>query len=181
LVDQALAWLEKSPGRRRALDVGTGTGCIAIARAGRGHDLCFLASDISFPALKIAQLNVRRHALEERIHLVQSDLAPAVDGDFDLICANLPYIPSDKLGELRVSQYEPGLALDGGKDGLDLIRRILAATVDLLAPEGLLLLEIEASQGAAMETLARQTLPGADVQIMVDLGGNERLVKIRIV
>jgi len=181
LVDQALDWLRHSPGWRRALDVGTGTGCISIALAIHVHDLSFIASDISLPALKIAQLNLRRHVLEERIHLVQSDLAPAADGAFDLICANLPYIPSDKLRGLRVAKYEPGLALDGGKDGLDMIRRVLDSAMHLLAHQGLLLLEIEASKGAAAKALARQAFPDADIRIIVDLSGNERLVRVQIV
>jgi release factor glutamine methyltransferase len=181
LVDQALAWLERSPGHGRALDVGTGTGCIAIALAAHVPGLRFLASDISISALKIAQLNVHNHALEGRIQLVQSDLAPAIHGAFDLICANLPYIPSETLKGLQVAQYEPILALDGGADGLDFISRILASSMDILAPGGLMLLEIESSQGPAVEALARQTFPAADVQIMVDLGRKDRLVKIQTI
>lgn len=181
LVEQALVWLESKPGPHRGLDVGTGTGCIAIALAAHAPDLRFLASDISFPALRIAQLNIHRQALEQRIHLVQADLLPAVEGDFDLVCANLPYIPSEKLASLQVARYEPGIALDGGTDGLDLIRRILASATGVLAPGGLLLLEIEASQGAATEALASRTFSGADVLLMADLGGNDRLVKIETI
>jgi release factor glutamine methyltransferase len=179
LVDQALVWLENSRGRYRALDVGTGSGCIAIALVHHSPSLVCLASDISFPALKIAHINARLHALDRRIGLFQADLLEAVVGDFDLVCANLPYIPSEELKGLRVAHWEPCLALDGGSDGLDLIRRILSSAIGVLAPGGLLLLEIQASQGAVVKALARLAFPEAQVQIISDLGGNDRLVRIQ--
>jgi release factor glutamine methyltransferase len=149
LVEQALGWLRAHPGRRWAADVGTGSGCIAVALAVNIPDLKILASDLSAEALQLAGDNARRHEVWERLSLVQADLLPLAGRSFDLICANLPYIPSRKLKGLKVSAHEPLLALDGGPDGLDLIRRLLDRAPESLAPDGLLLLEIEASQGPA--------------------------------
>jgi release factor glutamine methyltransferase len=96
-----------------------------------------------------------------------------------LICANLPYIPTATLATLRVVQWEPRLALDGGGDGLAWIGCLLEMAQQSLAAHGLLLLEIEASQGAAARRLAQRAFPCADVDIMFDLAGHDRLVCVR--
>jgi release factor glutamine methyltransferase len=179
LVEQALGWLRAHPGRRWAADVGTGSGCIAVALAVHIPDLKVLASDLSIEALQLAADNVSRHGVQERIRLIRADLLPPVAQRFDLICANLPYIPSEKLAGLKVSQREPLLALDGGPDGLDLIRRLLKLAPESLAPGGALLMEIEASQGPAAGELARAALPSAAVEVIPDLAGYDRLVKVQ--
>ncbi|MBN1145848.1 MAG: peptide chain release factor N(5)-glutamine methyltransferase [Anaerolineales bacterium] len=180
LVEQALAWLEAHPAPRRALDVGAGTGCIGIALAVNAPRLDVLASDCSLAALRVARGNAQRHGVATRVRFVQADLLPPVAARFDLICANLPYIPSAALAGLRVSRWEPGLALDGGQDGLALIRRLLQAAPTALAEGGLLLLEIEASQGAAARNLARGAFPAAEASLLRDLAGKERLLKMQI-
>jgi len=109
---------------------------------------------------------------------VLCDLLAPVKVQFDLICANLPYIPSETLHSLKVYQREPELALDGGEDGLGQIRRLLNEVEMVLAPGGLLLLEIEAASGAAVYSLAREAFPKADVQVLHDLAGRDRLVSI---
>jgi release factor glutamine methyltransferase len=181
LVEGALEWLRANPGRRRGVDVGAGSGCIAVALAVNALDLHVMACDLSLPALKVAWQNACRHGVGERVLCLQSDLLPATGERFDLICANLPYIPSERLPTLRVSEREPRLALDGGMMGLHHIRRLLEIAPHRLAPGGLLLLEIEASQGAQACDLARRSFPEARLSVLPDLGGNDRLVKVRLV
>ena len=178
LIETALSWLDQHPERRMAADIGTGSGCIAVALAARVKNLQIIAADVSTEALEVAGKNVRRHNLQDQICLVQSDLLDKLEGPFDLICANLPYIPTTTLPGLVVYQREPILALDGGERGLDLIARLLMQAPQKLQPGGLLLLEIEASQGAEVYALAQHAFPGGDVQVMPDLAGLDRVVSI---
>jgi release factor glutamine methyltransferase len=179
LVEQALDWLRANPGRRSALDVGTGSGCIALALAVNVPDLHILASDISSEALAQAGENLDRIAGQARVEFILADLIPAVREPVDIICANLPYIPSDELAKLKVAGWEPRIALDGGPDGLSLIRRFLEQAPASLAPGGLLLMEIEAGQGEAALDLAGQAFPRAEIILLQDLAGRDRLVRIR--
>ncbi len=179
LVEQALTWLRAYPRRRWAVEVGTGSGCIALALARHCADLHLVASDISPAALELARENRRRHALTERVELIQADLLPALAHPVDLVCANLPYIASSELASLQVSLWEPRLALDGGQDGLSLLRRLLAQAPEHLAPGGLLLMEIEASQGEKVCCLARQAFPQAKIDTLPDLAGRERLLRVQ--
>jgi release factor glutamine methyltransferase len=179
LVERALGWLRTQPGRRLAVDVGTGSGCIAIALAANIADVRLLACDISPQALRVAKKNTQRHGVEGRVSCLQADLLPPARRPFDLICANLPYIPERTLKNLEVGRWEPGLALDGGPDGLDLVRRLIEQAPEALAPEGRLLLEIEARQGAAALELARLAFPQAGVDLTQDLAGRDRLICIQ--
>ncbi len=180
LVDEALVWLRAKPGRRLAADVGTGSGCIAAALAAQITDLRVLAVDRSRAALRVARENVQRHGLLERVQLLQGDLLSCVAGLFDLVCANLPYIPTGSLGDLPVARREPRLALDGGADGLEHIGRLLADARRWTAPGGLLLLEIESGQGGAALALARRFFYSAAVEVINDLAGHPRLLKIQL-
>jgi release factor glutamine methyltransferase len=139
LVELALGWLCAHPDRRRAIDVGTGSGCIAAALTYHVPDLQVTAVDFSRAALRVARDNFKRLDLADRITLVQSDLLTGFGRRFDLICANLPYIPTDTLPTLPVSRYEPRLALDGGERGLDVIQRLIDCVHERLSPGGLLL------------------------------------------
>ena len=185
LVEKALDWLKKHPDRRKAIDIGTGSGCIAVSLAVNQPDLCVVACDISYDALTIARRNAAEHRLEDRVHLLQADLlssfplqsGPAIQ--FDLICANPPYIPSGILQELPVSSREPWLALDGGEQGLEIIRVLLAQAKSLLAVGGLLLLEIGSGQGDMVKKLAQDEFLSAEVEVMLDLAGHDRLLVVR--
>jgi release factor glutamine methyltransferase len=179
LVETALAWLKSHPARRRAADVGTGSGCIAVSLAVNLADLHVLATDLSRAALLVAAQNAGKHAVSTRVRFLQADLLQPVYQKFDLICANLPYIPTHTLEQLDVSRKEPFRALDGGPQGLSLISRLVAGAPGWLAPGGLLLAEIEASQGQAARQLAGEKFSQAGVEILPDLAGNDRLLKIQ--
>lgn len=178
LVDLGREWLQAHPQRRRAVDVGTGSGCIAAALAYWTPDLDIFAVDISPAALAVAGRNFARLGLHDRIHPLQADLLSILSGPFDLICANLPYIPSLPLEDLDVLQHEPRLALDGGPDGLRLIERLLTQSTSRLAPGGRILLEIEFSQDTSAPALARRYFPQAEVMLKHDLAGLPRGVVV---
>jgi release factor glutamine methyltransferase len=175
LVGKAIDWLRAHPGQRWGADVGTGSGCIAVTLAQQVEDLRLTASDISYAALRVAKFNAWRYELMDRIHFLQVDLLPPVSKAFDLICANLPYIPTATLRTLSVSKREPSIALDGGEDGLDLIKRLLEESRHKIAPGGSMLLEIEASQGSRGKELAEKLFPEGRAQVWADLAGHERL------
>jgi release factor glutamine methyltransferase len=181
LVEQALDWLRSHPSARAAIDVGTGSGCIAVSLATQIPDLHLWATDLSSAALEIARQNAQKHGVTGRIDFVQADLLDLLNVElstYNLITANLPYIPTETLHELTVFQHEPTLALDGGPDGLSLVRRLLSQAPDHLASNGLLLLEIEYRQGPAALALAEAAFPQAKVDVLQDLSGHDRIIRI---
>jgi release factor glutamine methyltransferase len=184
LVEKAIAWLKASPERRTVADVGTGSGAIAIAVAMHVPDARILATDISFAALEVAKRNAQKFHVHHNMDFLQCDLLPQhidplpTDSHFDLICANLPYIPTAALHGLPVYGREPALALDGGADGLNLYRRLLHIAPDWLAPGGMMLLEIESRQGAQALSLAYDTFDEVKLQLHQDMTGSDRLLQI---
>jgi len=185
LVERALAWLgKKRSGSReqRVVDVGTGSGCIAISLAVNVADLHVAATDVSPQALAVARRNAKKHRVADRVTFLEADLFPnpLSPDPFSLIVANLPYIPTPKLRGLPIFGREPTVALDGGADGLDLIRRLLAETPERLAPGGLLLMEIEASEGPAAISLAYDVFAEAEIHLHKDLTGRERLLEVQV-
>ncbi|MEW6285609.1 MAG: peptide chain release factor N(5)-glutamine methyltransferase [Chloroflexota bacterium] len=199
LVEKAIAWLKQSPLPRTVADVGTGSGIIAIALAASIPDARILATDISPKALQVAKRNAARHHVLDRIEFIECDLLPDPStanpksqisnlksqienrkSSLSLLCANLPYIPTAALHNLPVYGREPTLALDGGADGLDLIRKLLRLAPAWMTPYSLLLLEIEATQGAQALDLARNAFPHAGIQLHKDLSGQDRLLEIRL-
>ncbi len=178
LVESALSWFKAHPYHRRAVDIGTGSGCIAISLAADLKDINLIATDISFKALQVAQINKNRLLVNSRLSFLQSDLLLSLPGPFDLIVANLPYIPERKLVGLKVNEHEPRLALDGGQDGLRLIIELLRQSPARLATPGCILLEIEFEQDQNVSSLAGQIYPNASVSILPDLAGLPRILKI---
>ena len=179
LVTTALDWLNHHPGRHCIVDVGTGSGCIAITLAVKNPHIKIAATDLSQPALTVARQNAEKHHIKDKIDFYQADLLPPGRVHFDMICANLPYIPSDKLAALPVSRFEPHFALDGGLDGLAVIRRLLELAPARIMPGGILLLEIENDQKAAAIELAHHIFPGAKTQVISDSAGQPRLLSIQ--
>jgi release factor glutamine methyltransferase len=184
LVELAVAWIKEQAAETaqkalKVVDVGSGSGCIAIALARQLPQLQVTAVDISPTALTIAQQNAQRLA-PNRIAFQQSDLLQAISDPVDLIVANLPYVTSGEWQVLAdgVKLHEPVLALDGGEDGLDLIRRLLPQVTTRLRPNGALFLEIGWQQGKAAHKLAQDCFPEATIKILPDFAGHERFLKI---
>jgi release factor glutamine methyltransferase len=185
LVEKALSFLRHptttKPGWIQ--DVGTGSGCIAVALAVNCPQRTIIASDISWAALQIARQNIHRYGVEARVPLLHADLLSPFTAHipcFELICANLPYIPHDQVLRLPISRHEPMLAFSGGRDGLQPIQKLLSQSARLLLPGGRLLVEIEASQGATVSSLAAQQFPTAVVLLHQDLARKDRLVTVQL-
>jgi len=177
LVERAIA-IAQDMENPRVVDVGTGSGAVAVTLAAELPGAKAIALDLSWPALKVAQRNAQRHA-QTRIHFIQSNLLRPFAAPFDLVCANLPYVPTETLKKLAVAKWEPRLALDGGKTGLDAIRTLLQQAQTRLAPKGVILLEIESTLGEATLSAARTAFPSAKVDLLHDLAGKDRLIEIR--
>jgi release factor glutamine methyltransferase len=163
----------------RAVDLGSGSGCIAAVLAVHTPGLSVIASEISAAALAVAARNFRRHGVANRVHVVQADLLAPFSGPFDLLCANLPYCPTETLARLDVRHFEPSLALDGGADGLRLITRALEQSAGRMAEGGLALFEIDAAHADEARETAKRLFPHATVKVKKDLAGWERLLIIR--
>lgn len=192
LVDEVLAYLDGLVRRQdvpmgppvplHVLEVGTGTGCISLSLASECPAARVVATDISPTAIELATRNRAALGLEERVALVQTDLAAGVAGSeggaFDVLVSNPPYIPTAQLALLprEVGGYEPSLALDGGPDGLDVFRRLAELGARALRPGGLLACELhEDTLGVA----SRQDAIRAhyvDVRIVQDLTGRDRIL-----
>jgi release factor glutamine methyltransferase len=176
LIEAALEFLSTLERRSRALDVGTGSGCVAVTLAAEMPELYVFASDVSRPALGIARINAEKHGVQGRVHFVQGDLLQPISNGFDLICANLPYIPSGELLQLEVARREPRVALDGGLDGLDHVRRMLLRLPQVLRVGGRAVFEIGSGQGEPTQDLVRQHLHNAAVEVRKDYAGHDRLI-----
>lgn len=136
----------------RILEIGTGSGCIAVACALAFPGAFVVATDVSVDALAVARVNVARHGVAERLALLRADLLEGIRGPFDLIVTNPPYVPEEELRDMPPEfLWEPRTALAGGADGLDLVRRIVNGAAARLAPTGLLAIEV----GAGVEALER--------------------------
>jgi len=185
LVEGAIAWLKSSPEKKSVADIGTGSGCIAVSLAIHVPELLVMSTDISPKALTVARRNARKFHVEHQIEFVECDLLPSSStnlrsSSFDLICANLPYIPTETLHSLAIYGREPTLALDGGADGLDLIRRLLTLAPKWLTPGGRMLLEIEATLGTSALSLAYDSFSEAEIHLHQDLTGRDRWLEIQL-
>ncbi len=185
LVEQALEWLRQpSPEQAAhtvdAIDVGTGSGAIAIAIAHHAPTAHLIATDLSAAALAVARLNAIRHRVDARIAFVQTDLLDNVPYRARVITANLPYVSSEEIEALppEIQAHEPRMALDGGCDGLTLVRRLLGQLAAHLLPGGAAFLEIGASQGPAALRAATAILPAAHIALDQDLAGLDRVLSV---
>ena len=182
LVQKALDFLEERPAAR-VLDVGTGSGCIAISLAHGCPGTDVLAVDVSPDALDVARRNARTHGVADRVRFAQGDLFAPVLGEppFDLIVSNPPYISPSAIADLApdVRDHEPLIALDGGPDGLAFDRRLIAEAGTYLKPGGALLLEIGYDQNDSVRSLFAGRPEWALGESIRDLGNRWRVVDAR--
>ncbi len=182
LVDAPLRWL-KADGRKalplRVLDVCTGSGCVGLALAKQLPAASVIATDLSAAAAKVATENAELLKLDDRVEVRVGDLFEPVSDEakFDVIVSNPPYIPSKQIVLLdsNVRDYEPMTALDGGDDGLDFHRRLLAEAAKHLVDDGRLYLEMQYDQGPALIGLAKQH--DWQSRVLPDLAGKDRVLE----
>ncbi len=175
LVEMAL---EREPAS--IIDVGTGSGCIAIALAANLPTASIYAIDISSAALAVARRNAEQYGVEDRVRLIVGDVLTPRPSSVDLIVSNPPYVSANEWSTLpdSVLHHEPRLALDGGPDGLSIIRQLLLEAQGTLKSNGSLLIEIGAQQGQAARQLAHTYFPQAEIDIHPDLAGRDRVLEV---
>jgi len=169
------------------LDVGTGSGAIPIAVAKHAPLRAMMAIDVSADALDVARVNAQRHGVEDRIVFIQADLLSDTSELPRVITANLPYVTREEIDDLppQIQAHEPRVALDGGEDGLVLVRQLLGQIAALVArsngqaPLQAAFLECGASQGSLALDAARRILPQAHSQMLKDLAGLDRVLAVR--
>ncbi len=180
LVEHAIAFARTLTGPLSIADIGTGSGAIAISLAVSLPDAHLIATDISADALAVARGNAERHNVANRIEFREGDLLTPLDEPVHILTANLPYLTTamwqDEYPE--VHGHEPRLALDGGPDGLDQVRRLLADAPTRLAPNAALLAEIGEWQGDAASALAAAAFRNARIVVHPDLAGRDRVLAI---
>jgi release factor glutamine methyltransferase len=180
LVELAVEWLRDHPQARRVIDLGTGSGAIAIAIAKAVPSIRVTAIDLDARTVRVAEANVAEHRLVSRVTVRRRNLLQGTPAA-DLIAANLPYLSAARrrTGGPELA-YEPEAALDGGKDGLDLIRRAIEQAPAVIRPGGCLLFECDPLQARPIEQLARRTWPTVKVSVHKDLAGRERVVQLEV-
>jgi release factor glutamine methyltransferase len=179
--DPFRTWARNDSAGIAVADVGTGSGAIAVSLAVHLPGARVCAMDSSAEALAVAWRNAERHGVAERVCLLQSDLLENLPRPVDILAANLPYISDAEWDALapEIRLHEPSLALRGGADGLDAIRRLLHQSPAHLRPGGAILLEIGSEQSAKVREIAQVVFPGAAVRIAQDYASLDRVVVIR--
>ncbi|MDD5134399.1 MAG: peptide chain release factor N(5)-glutamine methyltransferase [Phycisphaerae bacterium] len=185
LVERAIEFLRTRTdlGSQNVCDLCTGSGCIAAAIAKNYPNCKVIATDISEKALAVAAENIAKYKLADRVKILEGDLFEPIIGQldvrrFDLIVSNPPYVSRAEYENLdaKVKNYEPALALDGGADGLDIYRKIIARAAEHLKPAGAMILEIGYSQGEAVKKMLEDAEGFGRVTIEKDFNNNDRIV-----
>ena len=176
LIEEALTRLTMPA--PRVIDIGTGSGCIAVTLAAHRPNAFVIATDYSAAALRVARRNARRHNVTGNVALVQADLLAGFCRPVTMIVSNPPYITAAEMPTLspEVQRYEPPAALTDNAYGLSIIERLLIEAPPLLRPGGILLIEFGADQGPQIQQLARTHCPNARSTIKPDLAGRDRLL-----
>lgn len=174
----------KGQSASRVLELCTGSGCVAVAVAKNDKNVQLTATDISPAAITIAKENAERHKVTDRIEFVESDLFASLQSDakYAVIASNPPYVASEEIDRLdpEVSQHEPRLALDGGPDGLTVLKRIIDEAPSRLAPGGRLLLEFTPEQADSLESLIQKHGGYDEISIRKDLAHRPRVITARL-
>ena len=165
----------------RIVDVCTGSGAIAVALAVHLPQAVIYATDVSRKALEVADLNCRRQNVQDRVVLLEGNLLEPVQGPFDIVVSNPPYIPKEDIPGLPAEvRWEPPEALDGGMDGLEVVRRLIAQASGKLSRPGGLIVEFSPPQADEVRLLAEAMIPGRTFEIFNDLTGRERALRATI-
>lgn len=186
LVEEALKFADAHSAKKETpyliAEVGTGSGAVAIVLARHLPQARIYASDISAPVLEVAAVNCRRHGVEGQVELLLCDMLEALPEPVDLIVANLPYIRDKEMEELspEIRLFEPRIALAGGEDGLDKVRRLCRQVGGKLKPGGSLLMEIGLGHSEGLTNSLRTLYPSAKVKAIPDFGGIERVVSLTL-
>jgi release factor glutamine methyltransferase len=180
IVEEAIALVGRDA-RPLVFDIGTGSGCLAIALAREIPGARVVATDVSPHALKVARRNAERHGVRERITFVETSFLDGIDNAADVIVANPPYVPSVSESGLtpEVRDYEPPVAVFSGEDGLDALRSIVKAAAAKLAPGGWLIMEFGCGQDDCVSSLVLETEGLDQVKVRHDLQGIPRTVICR--
>jgi release factor glutamine methyltransferase len=179
LVEKAIEFAHQFWGRQFTIaDIGTGCGAIAISLALAFPQARIYATDVSTSALEVAEINLRLHKVGCQVELLQGNLLEPLPRRVDMIVANLPYIKNWELETLspEIINFEPVIALAGGEDGLDKMRQLLEQARGKINSGGCLLLEIGQGQGKAVSSLINSYFPQANIGLVTDLGGIDRVV-----
>lgn len=192
LVEFALAHLRKTQTDRKfdaqhssdvvdVIDVGAGSGAVAIAISDSAPQSRLIACDVSPDALEVAVFNARRCGVNARMTFMVSDLLESVMGHARVITANLPYVTTEEIEALppEIQAHEPRVALDGGHDGLLLVRRLLRQLDAHLLPGGIAVFECGSAQGHLAVDAARECLPGWSIELLKDMAGLDRVLLVR--
>jgi release factor glutamine methyltransferase len=184
LVELALARLAARAGPIVGADLGTGSGCLAIAIAVRAPSVRLDAVDISETAVQVARSNVAQLGVSDRVTVIQGSWGQPLEGrgPYDLIVGNPPYVTTAELMALEpgVRDFEPRLALDAGRDGLVPYRELLVELPKLAALEATVLLEVDPRRAGAVAKLASESWPSAEPKLHCDLSGRERVLEVRL-
>ena len=181
LVEWGLNWLKSRP-NATVVDIGTGSGAIAISvvsHADAGWTGKMIATDLSDKAIAIAKSNaddLLSAPVRAKIEFVHGSLTEPVSGPIDLLLTNLPYLTPGQIRENPDLRHEPTLALDGGDDGLDLVRQVINDLSRILSPDGAVGFELDPSQASEVQRLLAHELPNHRVEVVRDLAGDERHV-----
>lgn len=184
LVEEAIAFLRARPGGNRivnALDLGVGSGAIACTLAAEVAAVRVDGVDVSADALEVAQANAQALGIASKCRFLLGDLLDPLTPKsvYAVIVANLPYVPTREIAPAPDAvSFEPRLALDGGRDGLEIYRRLLPRVGVFLEPGGLLLLEAAPPLMLALERLVRESFARAKVEMRCDYGGRQRFVRV---